>query len=177
MRFMLPLLLATLPAAASAQQQPASAAPAPSTGERMAPFDWLLGEWRGSGWTTLPDGSRHRFESHELVSTKLSGNALLIEGRHHEPGRPDRLVHDALALITWDNRASGYRFRSALANGMGGDFPVEPTPDGFTWRIDTPGGAVVYTVTHANGVWTERGRRTGSDGRTVDFFEMTLRRQ
>lgn len=179
MRFLLPLLLATLPATAAAQPRAASPAQssAANVAERMAPFAWLLGEWRGSGWTLLPDGSRHRFESHELVSAKLSGNALLIEGRHHEPGRPERIVHDAMAMITWDSRTNAYRFRSALASGMGGDFAIEPGPNGFTWRIDAPGGAIVYTVTHESGAWTERGRRTGPDGRSVDFFEMTLRRQ
>jgi hypothetical protein len=124
-----------------------------------------------------PDGKRHSFESHELVTPKLSGNAILIEGKHHQPGDPSRLVHDALAMITWDSRTNAYRFRSALANGMGGDFPVEPTANGFTWSIPAPGGTITYVVTHADGVWTERGRRKGEDGREVDFFEMTLRRQ
>jgi hypothetical protein len=143
----------------------------------MAPFAWLVGDWRGSGWTSLPDGSRHRFGSRETVALKLSGNAILIEGRHHHEDKPDQIVHDAMAMITWDSRTKAYRFRSALANGQGGDFAMEPTPNGFNWRIDTPGGPIVYTVTHENGVWTERGTRTGADGTKVDFFEMTLRRE
>lgn len=176
----LPLLLIGLSSAACAQpaarpQRTAVATPALS--ERMAPFGWLIGNWRGSGWTLLPDGSRHRFESTETVVPKLSGNAILVEGRHYAPGQPERLVHDAIALITWDSRANGYRFRSALANGMGGDFDIKPTANGFTWRIDTPGGPIVYAVTHENGVWTERGTRTGPGGASIDFFEMTLRRE
>lgn len=177
---LLPLLLAATPVAATVQPPtpaPQKTASTATVAERMAPFAWLIGEWRGSGWMTIPDGSRHTFESLELVTPKLSGNAILIEGKHYHPGRPDQLVHDALAMITWDSRTKAYRFRSALATGQGGDFPVEPTPNGFVWRIDTPGGRIVYTVTHQNGVWTERGTRTGPDGATSDFFEMTLRRQ
>ncbi len=176
---LLPLLLSTIPVAACAQ--PASGPPAgaarAAVAERMAPFAWLIGEWRGSGWTMLPDGSRHRFGSRETVTAKLSGNAILIEGKHHLEGQPDQIVHDAIAMITWDSRAKAYRFRSALANGQGGDFAIEPTVKGFTWRIDTPGGPIVYTVTHENGVWTERGSRIGPNGSAVDFFEMTLRRE
>ena len=78
---LLPLLISAIPAAACAQpvSKPAAAAAAdPATGERMAPFAWLIGEWRGSGWMTLPDGSRHKFESLEKVTSRLSGNAILI---------------------------------------------------------------------------------------------------
>lgn len=150
---------------------------APVMSEKMAPFAWLIGEWRGSGWTLLPNGSRHTFESSEIVQSKLSGNALLVEGRHSETGHPDRIVHDAMAMLTWDNRANGYRFRTALASGMGGDFAVEPTANGFNWQIDTPGGRITYRITHENGEWIERGSRTGPDGSAVDFFEMRLRKR
>jgi len=171
------LLAATLAAPAAAEPAPKTNTNAVALHERMAPFGWLIGEWRGSGWTLTPEGKRHSFESHELVTPKLSGNAILIEGKHHEPGQPERIVHDALAMITWDSRANAYRFRSALAKGMGGDFSIEPTANGFTWSIPSPGGTITYSVTHANGVWTERGRRKAADGRETDFFEMTLRRQ
>lgn len=175
----LPLLLLALAAPSVAAAQHAGHATPPhaaAAGEKMAPFAWLVGEWRGSGWFAGPNGARSTFESRETVTTRLSGNALLVEGLHHETGNPARVVHDAIALLTWDSRANGYRFRTALASGMGGDYPVEPTADGFTWRIDTPGGQIVYTVTHERGEWVERGSRTGPDGRAVDFFEMRLRK-
>ena len=172
------LLLAACFLPATAIAQPASApVEAPATAERMAPFAWLVGEWHGSGWFVAPDGSRHTFESREGVTPKRSGNALLVEGRHHPAGQPDRIMHDAIALLTWDSRAGAYRMRTALANGQGGDFPVEPGPNGLTWRIDTPGGAIVYTITNNGGVWIERGSRTGPDGQSVDFFEMALRKR
>jgi len=172
------LLAATIASPAAAQSNPApAAAETAAKAERMAPFNWLVGEWRGSGWALGPDGKRHMFDAHEVVTLKLSGQALLVEGKHFEAGKPDRVDHDALAMLTWDNRANGYRFRTGLSSGMGGDFPVETTPDGFIWSIPTPGGTITYTVTHANGVWTERGRRKAADGSVVDFFEMTLKRQ
>jgi hypothetical protein len=125
----------------------------------------------------LPDGSRQRFDSSETVTLRLSGNALLVEGKHSLPGRPDQLVHDAIGMITWDAQAGKYRFRTALANGMGGDFPIEIAPGRFSWRIDTPGGAIDYVAEFTGETWVERGQRTGPGGRGIDFFEMTLRRQ
>ncbi len=173
-----PALLLTIAAPVSAWAQPAPSAPtAPALSERMAPFAWLIGEWYGSGWFIAPDGTRHTADSREVVTPKLGGNALLIEGRHSATGQPDRIVHDAMAMLTWDRIANAYRFRSALASNLSGDYSVEPTANGLTWSMDTPGGRIVYTITNDNGVWTERGRRTGPDGRSVDFFEMTLRKR
>lgn len=170
------LLVPTM-AVAQPPTPPPTLAPAVTLGERMAPLAWLVGEWRGEGAMTMPDCTRHRFESRETVTARLSGNALLVEGRHFEPGAPDRLVHDAIGMITWDAAARGYRFRTALANGQGGDFPIDVSPTGFAWHIDTPGGRIDYRTTYTNGVWSERGSRTLPNGRSVDFIEMTLRRQ
>lgn len=175
MRRLAALMLAFVVTPGLAAAQPAPAA-APAA-DRMAPFRWLVGEWHGSGWTLAPDGSRHTFGSREIVTLRLSGNAMLVEGLHHETGNPQRVVHDAIALLTWDSRANAYRFRTALATGMGGDFPIEPTANGFNWSIDTPGGRITYRITHENGEWIERGSRTGADGRAIDFFEMRLRQR
>ena len=151
--------------------------PGPTVG-KMAPLANLIGEWRGSGWMLLPDGTRQTFESRETVTKKLSGAALLVEGKHWQKGRPDALVHDAMAMVTWDVRAGGYRFRSALASGMAGDFPMEIGPDRFTWRMDLPGGArMEYLTDFSGGTWRERGRRIAADGSATDVFEMTLTRQ
>lgn len=158
--------------------EPARPAPATALSPRMVPLQDLVGEWRGSGWIMMPDGSRQRFDSSETVTTRLSGNALLVEGRHYAPGNAQRVVHDAMAMITWDQHAGAYRFRSALATGMGGDFPLEIAPGRFAWRMETPGGGRIdYVAEFTRDTWTERGRRTGPDGRSTDFFEMTLRRQ
>lgn len=161
-------------ASAPAHLSPPAAQTSPS--ERMAPLAPLIGEWRGSGWTLMPDGSRSEFQSREIVTPRLSGNALLVEGKHYSPGNPDRLVHDAIGLITWDPRASAYRFRTSLANGMSGDYPLEVSPGRFAWRIDTPGGRIDYVAEFTSESWVERGRRTAADGRSVDFFEMRLQR-
>lgn len=155
---------------------PALAQPAPLS-ERMAPFARLLGEWRGTGWMMTPEGQRMEFQSHEIVTPRLSGNALLVEGRHFASSQPDRPVHDAMAMITWDARQNAWRFRSALATGTGGDFPITPREGGLTWSMDIPGGRIEYLIDLTDTTWHERGRRVLPDGRQIDFFEMHLTRQ
>lgn len=166
------LLAITAPGAALAQ--PAPTASAPST--RMQPLAWMVGTWTGNGWAMTRSG-RETFTSRETVSLRLSGAAIFVEGQHYSSTEPTRIVHDAMAMIVWDERTQAYRFRSQLASGLGGDFALVPNAEGFTWSMDTPGGRIDYRVTHEGGTWTERGFRAGPDGRPIQFFEMTLRRQ
>lgn len=157
---------------------PSVAAPGKSAtqaGDRMAALSPLVGEWRGSGWMLLPDGTRQSFTSHEQVSERLSGNALLVEGQHR--AGDGQLVHDAMAMITWDRAQNGYRMRTALASGMGGDFPLEIGPGSFRWTMELPGGQIEYTAEFNKDSWVERGRRIGADGQSIDFFEMQLQRE
>jgi len=162
------MLIAPLPAAAQST---------PTLSERMAPLSRLVGEWRGTGWMMLPDGSRGEYQSHESVSIRLSGNALLVEGRHWAPAAPGQLVHDAMAMIVWDQPRNTYRIRSQLANGLGGDFALEPRENGAAWSMETPGGRVEYIIEIDGRTWVERGQRILPDGRRLDFMEMRLTRQ
>lgn len=174
MRLVAASLLAILAASPALAQPADSAAAAVTYSERMTPLSALVGEWRGSGWILGRDGARTTFTSQESVTPRLSGNALLVEGRHRGPN--GALVHDAIGLVVWDQRAGGYRMRTQLATGMGGDYPLEVRPGGFTWRIDTPGGQIEYVAEFAADSWVERGRQIAPDGRTTEFFEMTLQR-
>jgi hypothetical protein len=155
----------------------APAAGEPASESRMVPLADLVGTWRGTGWMLMPDGTRTEFESQEIVTTRLSGAALLVEGRHWRPGNPNDVVHDAMAMITWDAAAGAYRFRTALASGRGGDYPLEVGDRRFTWRMVSPQGTTEFATVFGGGTWRERGRRILPDGRSVDFFEMTLTRE
>jgi len=174
MRVLIACILALTCAPAVAAPATAKTSATTSYSERMALLAKLVGDWRGSGWMILPNGKRESFVSQETVSRRLSGHALLVEGQHRSAN--GQLVHDAMAMITWNERAGGYRMRTALSSGFGGDFPLEVTPGGFAWRMDVPGGHMEYVAQFQDDVWTERGRRISTDGRSTDFFEMRLQR-
>lgn len=156
---------------------PSATAVSTTLSERMAPLGPLVGEWRGSGWMLLPDGKREQFESLERVTLRLGGHALLVEGRHHAVGDPSRIVHDAMAMVVWDARSKALRFRTALASGMGGDFPMQVSPGRFAWQMDTPQGQISYVAEFTSNRWTERGVHKLANGKEMPFFEMSLTRR
>lgn len=145
--------------------------------ERMKPLAPLAGQWRGAGWISLPDGSKSEFISTEDVAWELGGTLLLVRGKHFDTKHPDVAVHDAMATIAWDQRAQHYRFRSHVATGMMGDFPLTVDGTRFVWTMDTPGGTIRYTTDFADNVWHEVGERGSDANGWVKFFEMRLTRQ
>ncbi len=138
----------------------------------------LLGEWTGSGWIEMGP-RRFEFESSEVFSEKAGGMAIIVEGIHRMPlpNGEKRVVHDAVAMITYDAEGDHYRFISQLANGRGGDYQGTLTEDGkFRWVIpETPVGKMVYTISMSDGEYSEIGELTTPGGEKRKFFQMKLR--
>lgn len=176
---MIPIRTIILAAAMFAVSSPVAAQqtdpPAIELSERMAPLAGLVGEWRGSGWMVQQGGERSEFTSREIVTPRLSGAALLVEGQHRAPD--GTIVHDAMAMLTWDEAADGYRFRSTVAPGRSGDFPLTVGEDGFVWSMDVPNGRIEYRASFTGDVWHETGSYTPEGGTAIPIFEMTLERQ
>jgi len=146
---------------------------------RMKALDYMVGEWKGTGW--IEQGRpRETFAGTELIQKKLNGLALLVEGKF--TGRPpgqdhDVVVHETLAVISYDRRGSKYNFRTYLANGMTGDHDFAVLEKGWQWGLQFPGGRMRYTMTlQGADRWVEVGELS-QDGTTWrKFFEMTLQR-
>jgi hypothetical protein len=151
----------------------------PAQKEAMQKVAFLVGQWKGTGWMMMGPGRRDEFLSTETVESRLDGLVLIIEGVHEssDPARKGLVVHHALAELSWDARASGYRFRSHLATGEESDFPGKVVDGAFVWNLDTPVGKMRYTIKlDAQGRWSESGERS-TDGQTWQpFFGMTLDR-
>ena len=162
------LVVATFPIMTYAQR------PDPTASiEQMKKLDFLVGHWKGEGWMEYVPGQRNTFKSSEVVEKKLGGVALFIEG-FHTAG--DRVIHHALALLSYDQAAGHYSFRSQVANGMGGNFEGKILDDGaFQWGMEMPQGTIRYIITRNDaGQWFEVGEMS-QDGETWrQFFEMTL---
>lgn len=105
-------MLSLLPAAFAAQ------APAPAAAaqrEAMEQLDWMMGHWNGTGWIQLGP-ERHEVVQTEAIQSKLDKLVLLIEG----PGRNSpgtAVVHSALAVVSYDERAGTFRWRAFTAEG------------------------------------------------------------
>lgn len=152
----------------------------PTHGEQldaMKKLKPLLGEWTGSGWIKMGP-RRFEFESSEVFSEKAGGMAIIVEGIHRMPlpNGQKHVVHNAVAMITYDADGDHYRFISQLANGRGGDYKGTLTEDGeFRWVIpDTPVGKMVYTISIGDGEYSEIGELTTPGSEKRKFFEMKL---
>ncbi len=161
-------------AAASAAETPA----APDIAEqrtRIAALSFLAGDWEGSGWIMTGPGQRFEFKQTEEIRPMLGGGILTIHGTGRAPdaakGAPPSF--EAFAIISWDDVADRYRFRS-YARGYVGDYDAALEGDNvLVWRAPS----IEYRITVDGDRWFETGHRTLADGKKVQFFEMTVTRQ
>jgi len=158
----------------------AQPAPSPELGqqkEAMEAVQFLVGEWKGSGWIDMGQG-RSEFVASEVVESRLNRLALLVEGRHIvEPnGSPNPIVvHHALAMLTYDPAAGMYRFNSQVARGGTGMYEGSVEDGAFIWRMEAGGGQVRYRIRlDEEGRWDEVGEYSADGANWSPFFGMTL---
>ncbi|HEX8737847.1 MAG TPA: hypothetical protein VF721_21125 [Pyrinomonadaceae bacterium] len=85
-----------------------------------------------------------------------------------------KVIHETLAVLAFDAKAKGYRFRTYLASGMSGERDFKLLAGGCEWGFQFPTGTVRYIIKTNNDVWLETGEFSG-DGKTwMKFFEMKL---
>ena len=178
-RIVVPLIRACALAAAlspCASAQPATAAQR----EAIKQLDYLVGQWQGAGWHEIVPGKRETFTVTETIQSKLGGLALLVEGvgKAKPAGRSEEeIVHQALAVISYDAQARRYRFLAHTAEGHYRDAEIKLVEGGWQWGFEFPGGGVRYTVKLTEkGEWHEAGEMAQGGKPWRQFHEMTLRR-
>lgn len=141
--------------------------------EALSKLDFMAGEWVGSGWMFTQAGKKETFEQTENIQWKLDGAVLMIEGQGKKEGK---VVHDALAIISYDPSKEEYAFRSYLANGRSGDYKAKVLAENtLEWMIEAPGRTITYIITiNEKGQWYEKGMMKMGDRPAFQFFEMTL---
>jgi hypothetical protein len=170
--FSAPLLLAG-PAAFG--QAPAPPKEQTEAMKKLAPW---VGEWKGSGWASTGPGQRNEFTIVERVQRKLAGSALLVEGRGTKKADgAEVVVHEALAVVSYDDHAKRYRWEAHDLRGQA--ITVEPKliDGGLEWGFRNGGVTVRFTIKFDEKRWHEVGE-VSADGTTWNkFLEMTLERQ
>jgi hypothetical protein len=178
MRFWL-LALATIAALApsAAAQRPAPPSPDAQRDEMKKVSTWV-GRWEGEGWYEIEPGRRETYRITETIESKLDGLVFLVEGIGRSTDDAGRVVHHALATLSYDEAAKRYRFVSHTEKGLYGEMPLWAIDGGFQWgRLDEKGAGFRYTIRFTDdGRWHETGERS-TDGKTWhQFHDMTLRR-
>jgi hypothetical protein len=144
----------------------------------MKKLDWLVGQWKGTGWMQMGPKGRREFTIIETVQGKLDGLVLVVEGQgtSKEDGSS---VHTALAFVSYDEQAKTFRWRAFTAEGRATDTEAKVGADTLEWGLEIgQRGRMRYTIKlNQKGEWFEVGEMT-QDGRTWQkFFEMTLGRE
>ncbi|MDO8632024.1 MAG: hypothetical protein Q7R41_16185 [Phycisphaerales bacterium] len=147
--------------------------------EKMKALSFMVGEWEGEGWMQMGPQERKTVKVKESVRLKLSGMALLVEGRgtsKTSEGGEGTVVHEALAVISWDSKKEQYSMRAITAKAGAVDPKIEVGDKSMVWSFDTPvGGAVRYSIkVNEKGQWLEIGEFSRDGKEWNKFFEMTL---
>ncbi|MEO7443937.1 MAG: hypothetical protein ABIT96_04845 [Ferruginibacter sp.] len=139
-----------------------------SNKKEMEKLGFITGEWKGKGWIMEKDGQKHFFIQTENISFKLDSTAMLIEGMGMDNGK---IIHNALAIITYNKTDSNYSFHSYLSNGMEGNFKAEVIGEKLYWYPIEGMRYIIYL--NEKRQWYETGEMKRGE-QWFQFFEMTL---
>lgn len=153
-----------------------------SSAAEMKKLEFLLGEWKGEGWIEMGPGGRKTFKQTETVQSKLNGVVTIIEGLGKSK-LPDTgqevVVHQALAVISYDSTAKKFQFRAFRGDGNYIDANMTVSDKSLIWGFRDPqrNVEIKYTIQFNDASqWVEVGEFS-LDGKTWrKFFEMTLQR-
>lgn len=143
-------------------------------------LDFMVGRWVGDAWSMRGPGNRVETKMTETVERKLGGVVLQVEGLGVVPATdsaPARVVHNALAVISFDPATGAYSMRSYITTGQYGDFVLNRIPGGVSWTVEVPGGRVRNTAHIAGDTWHEIGEFSRDGTNWSQTMEMNLRRE
>lgn len=145
----------------------------------MKKMDLMIGRWEGTGWIQRGP-ARETFHGTEIIQRKLDGLALLVEGKFFgdvKPGEAEKVIHETLAVLSFDPKIKGYKFRTFLATGSSGSFDGKLIEGGWQWGFEFAGGMMRYTIKFTTDTWFEIGEFSKDGKSWLRNFEMTLKRK
>ncbi len=143
----------------------------PISKSEISKLDFLTGDWIGKGWMMGADKEKHEFDQTEDIHFKLDSTVVLIEGVGRSKGM---IIHNAMAIVSYNKEDGNYIFQSYLQNGRKGEFKGELIDGKFYWY---PSKDMRYIIElNEKDQWFETGEiRQGENW--FQFFEMTLDRK
>lgn len=131
---------------------------------------FITGQWKGQGWMMMAGGKKSVFDQTENIQFKLDSTAILIEGLGKNDGK---VIHNAMAIVSYNKEDKNYVFQSYLQNGRRGEFKGELIDGKFYWY---PNKNMRYIIElNEKDQWYEIGEMKRGDD-WYQFFEMTLDR-
>jgi len=145
--------------------------------EEMKKVNFLIGEWRGEGWIRLTQNNRETVKQSETVQSKLGGVTMVIEGLGKSTDGKERIVHNALAVISYDIQKKVHRVSTYQANGQAIEAEAKVGNNTLEWGFKSERGTVRFTIKLTEkGEWNEVGDFSPDGKDWFKFMEMTLQR-
>jgi hypothetical protein len=152
-------------------------APAPAGLDAMKKIDFLAGQWQGDGWIEFGRGQRRTFSQNETVQSKLNGLLLVVDGlgKSKDPGREGAIIHQAYAVVSFDDKAKQFRWHAYTADGRYVETELKQVGEKTVqWSIGTN---IRFMMNLSEkDQWLETGEITQDGTNWHKFFEMKLAR-
>ena len=142
-------------------------------------ISFLTGTWKGAGWIQMGP-QKSTFNQTENISAKMNGTIIQIDGQGKDQQKPDVIIHQAFAIISYDNENSKYLMKAFRGDGEQVDAEAKLIDDhSFQWSFSSAmTGQIKYTITVLNNKWTEIGEMSRDGGKDWSkYFEMILDKQ
>lgn len=136
----------------------------------VSKLHFITGKWKGKGWMMGADRKKAEFEQTEDIEFKLDSTAILILGVGRHDGM---IIHNAMAIVSYNKEENNYTFQSYLQNGRKGEFKAALIDGKFYWY---PNEHMRYIIElNEKDQWYEIGEIKQGE-HWYQFFEMTLDR-
>lgn len=137
----------------------------------------MLGNWKGEGWIQM-GSQRHEFIQVESVVAHANGMVLTIDGRGRDANDPEQIIHQAFAVISYDQTTGKYLMRAVRADGNHIDADFVVNADGsITWGFEHPMGQIISHIRLESDKWVETGEMSHDGKNWMPFFRMDLARE
>lgn len=144
----------------------------------MSALTNMAGSWEGGGWFMTRSGEKETFTQTEEIKFQLGGTILLIEGIGRDSNDAEKLVHHAMAIISYDPQKKQYAMKSYLADGRSTSASMTiDAPGKITWWFeDGHGGTIRYKINLSEKDWQEIGEYSRDGENWQQFIEMNLQK-
>lgn len=138
----------------------------------MKKLDWLVGDWKGVSEINM-GGKKNIVSMHESIKPQQNGTVLLITGLGTEK---DSVVHDALAVVSFDPKTQTYRWNAWRSpGGYYSEVSVKVGDKSFEWETPVQGGRTRYkAILNEKGQWVETGEFSANGQQWFKFMTMTM---
>lgn len=149
--------------------------------KKMDVFATFAGRWAGESEMRMPTGELKKARVLEHIQYKLDNTILLIEGTGtaKDSANAEIIVHEALAILSYDSPSNTYKFRSHIRDGRQTDawFKVIDTSN-YAWGFEGPGYQMKYNIAidPEKNTWHETGSFSRDGKSWSKVFEMNLQK-